>query len=262
MKSLIKPFPKVLAALFFLSSCGDEDPAEVNCAMSGPVVDVAATAEPSCTALGSITATVQGGESPVVYSINGVDFQADATFADLAEGTYTITAKDANDCTSSTSVNLALRNDLSFSIAATNAGCGGTDGTLTVEAAGGSGTFSYSLDGGSFQTAASFAGLSDGIHTLIIKDGDCELEEEVIVPSGISFKNEVVDIIATNCAIPDCHVGTQAPDFREFSNIRANAEQIKIRTTTRVMPPATQEELTEAEIQAISCWVTDGALNN
>lgn len=48
---------------------------------------------------GSIVATGSGGAVPYNYSINGGAFQVSGTFSNLATGTYTIVARDANGCT-------------------------------------------------------------------------------------------------------------------------------------------------------------------
>jgi hypothetical protein len=52
----------------------------------------------SCGGTGSIFATATNGTAPYQYSINGVDFQGSVQFANLAAGTYTITAQDAIGC--------------------------------------------------------------------------------------------------------------------------------------------------------------------
>lgn len=52
----------------------------------------------SCGGTGSILATATNGTAPYQYSINGVDFQGSGQFANLAAGTYTITAQDAIGC--------------------------------------------------------------------------------------------------------------------------------------------------------------------
>jgi hypothetical protein len=46
----------------------------------------------------TITATAAGGTAPYEYSI-GAGFQTSGTFNDLANGNYTVTARDANGCT-------------------------------------------------------------------------------------------------------------------------------------------------------------------
>ena len=258
-------FPIPFFVLIFFAGCGGEDDA-VDCLLAGPGVVVSSSTDPTCTSPGSITASSSGGKAPVVYSLNGVDFQEEVSFEQLAAGPYVVTAKDANGCTSSTSVSLSLQSDLALSLLPTEAGCAATEGTLTIEASGGIGDYSYSIDGGDFQGSPFFDNLASGIHAVVVKDGVCTAEAEALVPSGISFEGEISAIIANNCALEACHGGTQAPDFRVFANIQENAENIMIKTSNRTMPPASPEEgqepLTEAQIEAIACWVTDGAKEN
>ena len=47
---------------------------------------------------GSITVVQSGGVEPIRYSIDGINYQSSSVFDQLAGGTYTITALDANDC--------------------------------------------------------------------------------------------------------------------------------------------------------------------
>lgn len=78
--------------------------------------------------------------------------------------------------------------------------------------------------------------------------------------SGISFEDTIKPIIEENCAIAGCHNGSQNPDLRSFTEITSNKERIRIRTSQRSMPLG--RTLTQAQIDAIECWVEQGALNN
>ncbi len=74
---------------------------------------------PCVAANGSITATANGGTSPYTYSINSGPFQSSASFFNLAAGSYTITAKDANGCSgnsTSTTVNNAAAGPLFLAV--------------------------------------------------------------------------------------------------------------------------------------------------
>ncbi len=62
---------------------------------------------------GSITLTPTGGTAPLEYSIdNGVTYQSSNEFEGISEGSYTAIVKDANDCTSETTVEVGQQNDL------------------------------------------------------------------------------------------------------------------------------------------------------
>lgn len=123
---------------------------------------------------GSITATGANGTPSYTYSINGTTFQVSGTFSALAAGTYTITVKDANGCTNTTSVSIIDLSGLTASITAqTNVSCfGGSNGSVTVTASGSSGPYSYSFNGGAFSGSGTFTGLSAGTFTVTSQDGN------------------------------------------------------------------------------------------
>ncbi|GLU43132.1 FISUMP domain-containing protein [Allomuricauda sp. NBRC 101325] len=52
----------------------------------------------------AITAVASGGVEPYMYSLNGIDFQDTGIFADLPAQDYTVTLKDANECTTTAQV--------------------------------------------------------------------------------------------------------------------------------------------------------------
>lgn len=79
-----------------------------SCAGVNITVSATTTAVGACLSSpnGGITATASGSTG-FTYSINGTTFQASGTFSNLAAGSYTVTAKDGNGCTGSTTVNVA-----------------------------------------------------------------------------------------------------------------------------------------------------------
>ncbi|MEL7002729.1 MAG: 2-polyprenyl-6-methoxyphenol hydroxylase [Bacteroidota bacterium] len=81
----------------------------------------------------------------------------------------------------------------------------------------------------------------------------------------ISFQDEISAIINTNCAIPGCHNGDigASRDWTVFANVQNSAQAIRSRTFGRTMPPPNSGiTLSDAQIDAISCWVEQGANNN
>lgn len=51
-----------------------------------------------CISMGTITATASGGTAPYQYSLDGTNYQSSGLFVNIAGGTYTVYAKDANGC--------------------------------------------------------------------------------------------------------------------------------------------------------------------
>src|SRR5690606_3259695 len=107
------------------------------------------------------------------YSIDGgVTLQGSNMFTGLGAATYTITIIDANNCTTTTSETITTPSNLTASSIFTNDNCfGGSDGSMTVTAAGGTATFEYSIDGGTtYQVSNIFNGLGVGSHTVTVRD--------------------------------------------------------------------------------------------
>ncbi|MFI0430924.1 FISUMP domain-containing protein [Mariniflexile sp. HMF6888] len=93
----------LMSVILLFTSCSknDSDP----CANS--TLAVTAVAEEY-----TIKATATGGVEPYEYSIDGTTFQTSDTFTDVESGDYTLTVRDANTCTSTTSVTEADLNSL------------------------------------------------------------------------------------------------------------------------------------------------------
>lgn len=244
-----------------LASCGGEtdDPAP-DCTVSDLAVTLTSKSNDLCGQQeGELVFSASRGAGDYEFSLDGTTFQTGGTFSGLAAGSYTVTVKDANDCMKTLEASIADDGGVSFEVASTNSACGTSTGTVTVDASGVDGA-EIRLDDGAFGTASTFTAVSSGKHTVTVRDdAGCEETREVSVLSGISYQADIAPIIAASCSISGCHNGTQV-DFRVFSNVKDHAAQIKTRTANKSMPQT--GSLTEEEIQAIACWVDDGALDN
>src|SRR5207247_7357061 len=104
-----------------------------------------------------------------------VTFGASGTFSNLAAGSYTITVKDANGCTTTQGVTITQPSAaLSSSISSqTNVACfGGSTGSVTVSASGGTAPYTYSKDGVNFGASGTFGSLAAGSYTITVKDAN------------------------------------------------------------------------------------------
>jgi hypothetical protein len=84
----------------FLFSCGKSDsPVTPPDVCSGVNITITATTTNSsaCVNDGGITVTASGSTG-LQYSIDGSNFQSSNVFTNLAKGTYTVTARNANNC--------------------------------------------------------------------------------------------------------------------------------------------------------------------
>ena len=132
---------------------------------------------------GTITVTAAGGTGPYEFSSNnGGSFTAGAnpfTFTSLAAGGYNIVVRDANLCTTTATLVTITQPAaaVSFGTSQTNVSCfGGTNGTITVTAAGGTGPYEFSSNnGGSFTAGANpftFTSLAAGGYNIVVRDAN------------------------------------------------------------------------------------------
>ncbi len=148
----------------------------------------------------SITAT--GGTGTLVYSIDGGStFGSSATFSNLACGNYNYIVKDANGCTKAGAVTLVCSTDITVTVSKTNPLCyAATNGSFTLTAIGGTGTFTYSKDGGTtFQSANTFSGLTAGTYNWVVKDGSGYIKS-----GQVTLTNPVVLAATSRMKNPTC----------------------------------------------------------
>jgi gliding motility-associated-like protein len=128
---------------------------------------------------GSVTITASGGWGGYSYTLTQPDLtvlgpQGSATFANLAQtGNYTVTTTDANGCAVSNTFALSTPASPTASIDPLSDLCfdGVNAATLVVSATGGVGrTLEYNINGGSFQASNTFANLTPGVYTIIVRD--------------------------------------------------------------------------------------------
>jgi gliding motility-associated-like protein len=161
----------------------------------------------SCTApTGSTTVQGSGGAGGYTYSINGgSSYQSSGTFNNLAPGSYTVTILDANGCQGTLPITITTASNPSGTeILNQPTGCSTPSGQTTVQGSGGSGSYTYSIDGGSsFQSSGNFLGLLAGSYSIIVLDGGgCQGTVPVTIstapnPSGTEIANQV-----TGCSGP------------------------------------------------------------
>lgn len=254
----------ILFLMFGLCSCGGDSAAglTVDCSKSNLSVSIVNIVDSQCDALGSVVVSAVGGSGNVSFSVNGVDFQSSGTF-NLSAGNYTITAKDKN-CT--VTVNATVNpgeNAIAFGITeSTNAGCGTSNGSITVSASGGVSTLMYKLDNGALQESPIFTGVSAGNHAISADDGTCSAQTTKFVLAGTSLNNEIMPLIDLKCATNGCHNGDNGsiPNLKVKSNVINQALLIKEFTQSGFMPQ--NGSLTNDQKALIACWVDDGALDN
>jgi len=111
-----------------------------------------------------------GDRPPFLYSMDGVNFQSNNTFSNLSAGNYTFFVQNADGCIDTAyfpiEPNCTMQGVWDYSSRACQ-----SEGHITVQSVtGGTAPYQYSLNGGAFQSSASFTGLSAGSYKLRIRD--------------------------------------------------------------------------------------------
>jgi len=187
-----------------------------NIVFSGPLLTcceppLAETIDPLCfgepngqiTAVGNTT-----GPYTFNWSTGFSETSADTSvLSGVPAGTYTLVMVDSAGCSSTTEFILSDPPETLISLdSLVNVFCpGGSNGLVAVTATGGTGlgTFSYSLDGGSFQPVGFFDGLSAGSYVITSRDANgCLVDFPVeIIEENLLFAQ--VDAVVDNVCYGD-----------------------------------------------------------
>ncbi len=124
---------------------------------------------------GSASVTATGGTGTKTYTITPLGPQSNTlgNFTGLTAQLYTMTVSDANNCTKTTVINITQPNVLSFTAPAiSNPLCHGGSGIANLNAVGGTGIKTYTIDplGPQSNTTGNFSGLTAQTYTVIATD--------------------------------------------------------------------------------------------
>ena len=167
--------------------------------LGSPTITSVTPTDPTCgSANGDITIVATGGTGALQYSIDGgTTFQASNIFTGLIAGVYNIVVEDANLCQVTSTVTLTDAGGATItSVIGNDPSCfGGNDGDITITAAGGTGSLTYSIDGGAtFQAGNNFTGLTSGVYNIVVEDAiACQANSTytVVDPAVISITTVV-----------------------------------------------------------------------
>lgn len=180
--------------VYIIDALGCEQTVGVNVTQPSAIVANVSSTNAACgSSDGSILVSASGGTGALTYSLDGGAFQSSGTFSNLSSGAYTITVKDANNCTYTTNAGIADNGAPNLTLLSyTNVTCnGGNDGSIVVIGSGGSGTLQYSIDfGTTFQTSGTFSNLQAGVYQILVKDSNgCTQTMQMIIsaPNALSI---------------------------------------------------------------------------
>lgn len=266
------------AIIIYTGACGKKDsvPDPIvttpdPCA--GKTININNTISPSapCNPSGSITVNATGSTG-FTYKLNsGGVYQSSPVFNNLSASSYTVFAKDAAGCERSASAVVSSSGTGGFTVTvATNpaSNCGGTEGSITVNASGSTG-FSYKLNNGAYQAGNTFSNLPAGSNTVTVKDvNGCEIAAaaniNVNTTPGPKFA-AVKNLLINNCGASACHTNGGNQGGRNFDvdcNIVAAKARINQRAVIEGTMPAAGS-LSASNRAIITDWINaGGGFNN
>ena len=124
---------------------------------------------------GSVNISASGGAGFFAYSINGgLTYQSSTLFNNLHSGNYTVTIKDAANCTSSTNFIISQPLQIHAIAGVLNVSChGANDGQIHVYASGGISPYMYSINGTQFYNLGDFENLTGNtFYQVYVKDAN------------------------------------------------------------------------------------------
>lgn len=153
---------------------------------------------------GQVSVSASGGTGTLSYSWNPGGGTT-STMAGIGPGTYTVTISDQNSCSITANATVSSQNGPIISLSnSTNVSCyNANDGSATVSATGGNGTYSYSWNPGGL-VGSSQTGLAAGSYTVTVTDvGGCtdQIVVDITEPAEIVLSSS--NVVPANCGAND-----------------------------------------------------------
>ncbi len=139
---------------------------------------------------GSINISGMGGTGILTFDLDG-NINTTGEYSGLTSGMYTIIVTDEEDCSASIEAEVEQLSTLEVQGSPFPVECnGGNNGSVNIDASGGSGGYEYSFDGGPFSNQTFYDNLPAGMYELIGEDnGGCQdqIFVEITEPDALSI---------------------------------------------------------------------------
>lgn len=140
---------------------------------NNPSLNISSQTNVSCNGFSdaSYQITATGGTPDYLFT-DGNNFNLDGIFTNNTVGNYTVLATDVNGCEATINVNITEPDVLSFTESHIDEFCTNqNNGSISLTPTGGTTPYQYSIDNGStFQSGASFTGLTAGNYVAYVAD--------------------------------------------------------------------------------------------
>ena len=137
---------------------------------NGPVITLVGQQDVTCSGGvdGAIDISVSGGVAPYQFTWSNGSISEDVS--GLPSGIYTVIVTDSAQCSDSLQVEIFSATPLSISSSVTDASCGLSDGSISLQVSGGAPGYTFQWSNG--QTGPAIAGLIPGNYTVTITDAN------------------------------------------------------------------------------------------
>jgi gliding motility-associated-like protein len=164
-----------------LNSTGCQRDTTVSLNSTGGITGISvSTIQPSCgQANGTVNlGAVAGGTAAYEYNFDGTGFSTVTSYTSLNAGTYTLSVLDASGCDYDTLISLAnAGGPVGMSVSVTPNTCSSLGSITVTNVDGGTPSYQYSLNNGTFASSNSFSSLTFGSYTVSVQDvNGCEFE--------------------------------------------------------------------------------------
>lgn len=180
--------------------CTSSATATCTVVQTGGISVTATTNHVTCfgAATGTIDITASNGSTPYQYSWSNGSLVEDQV--NLVAGTYTVNVTDASGCTVSATYTITQpASGMTLTTSSTPALCGATDGSVSVNAVGGTGAYTYSWNPGS-GTNATQSNIGAGTYTVTVTDANgCSATESATVSSSSAVNITSSSIMDVTC---------------------------------------------------------------
>ncbi|MBK8416191.1 MAG: SprB repeat-containing protein [Bacteroidetes bacterium] len=228
------------------NGCQDQATATITEPTNALSSSITSTQQVNCFAgnNGSIDLTVNGGTSPYTYVwSNGATTQ---DISGLVAGTYTVSITDANGCTDAQTVVIS-EPSAALAVSSTNVQpvlCfAGSNGSIDITVAGGTGPYSFNWSNGS--TNEDLSGLTAGTYTVTVTDANgctASLTETIAQPSAalsasttvtaniscFSGNNGAIDLTVTGGTAPYTFVWSNGSTTEDIAGLSSGTYNVTI----------------------------------
>ena len=186
--------------IYFLDSSGCESQQPILIGNEDLVISDVLATDTKCNEINGRIEIIPSNASGVLYSIDGINFQESPIFTDLPAGDYIVQLTDDGACLDVQPATILPSEEVTVAADVNADWCNDSNGTIFLQASGGSGSYLYSINNDSFQLISTYSGLSSDTYLANVVDEDgCTAEVELRVDSGEPIIINKLDAMGPDC---------------------------------------------------------------